>query len=76
MNHILLEKSCSVSQGDKKSKCNRTPDEIEAFQMVLFDFVVIDDQTFTFHMQEEDTSTPNLSLLHTFVQKISRLKNL
>lgn len=50
--------------------------EIEAFQMVLFDFVVIDDQTFTFHMQEEDTSTPNLSLLQTFVQKISRLKNL
>lgn len=50
--------------------------EIEAFQMVLFDFVVIDDQTFTFHMQKEDTSTPNLSLLQTFVQKISRLKNL
>ena len=50
--------------------------EIEAFQMVLFDFVVIDDQTFTFHMQEQDISTPNLSLLHTFVQRISRLKNL
>jgi len=50
--------------------------EIEAFQMVLFDFVVIDDQTFTFHMQEEDTSTPNLSLLQMFVQRISRLKNL
>jgi hypothetical protein len=29
LNHILLEKSCSVSPGDKKSKCNRTPDEIE-----------------------------------------------
>jgi hypothetical protein len=50
--------------------------EMEAFQMVLFDFVVIDDQTFTFHMQEEDTSTPNLSLLQMFVQKISHLKNL
>ncbi|MBK5191424.1 MAG: transposase, partial [Methanosarcinales archaeon] len=29
MNSILLEKSASNSQGNKRSKCNRTPDEIK-----------------------------------------------
>jgi hypothetical protein len=29
LNSILLEKSASNSQGNKRSKCNRTPDEIK-----------------------------------------------
>ena len=51
--------------------------EVDAFQMILFDFVVIDDQTFTFHLQEEEeSSTPNVLLLHNLLQKLSHMKNL
>jgi len=51
--------------------------EVDAFQMVLFDFVVIDDQTFTFHLQEEEeSSTPNVFSLHNLLQKLSHIKNL
>jgi hypothetical protein len=51
--------------------------EVEDFSMVMFDFMVIDDQPFTFHMQEEeDSATPNVSLLYNTLQRINRLKNL
>ena len=51
--------------------------EVDAFQMVLFDFVAIDDQTFTFHLQEEEeSSTPNVFSLHSLLQKLSHIKNL
>ena len=51
--------------------------EVEDFSMVMFDFMVIDDQPFTFHMQEEeDSATPNVSLLYNILQRINRLKNL
>jgi len=49
--------------------------EVENYHLVMFDFMVIDDQPFTFHMQEEEESaTPNI--LYNIVQRISRLKHL
>jgi hypothetical protein len=51
--------------------------EEEEFQMVLFDFLVIDDQIFTFHMQEkEGSSSHNFPVLHTLLQRIESAVNL
>jgi len=50
--------------------------EIESYQKVIFDFYVIDDQTFSFHMQEEDVSVQNVPLLELLTQSIRNLKNL
>lgn len=45
--------------------------EAEGFQIVMFDFYVIDDQEFTFHMQEkEDSSSHNFPVLYNLLQRI------
>ena len=44
-------------------------------ESVLFDFVVIDDQVFSFHMKEIETSSlARFSLLHMILQKLLLLK--
>jgi len=51
--------------------------EAEEFQMVLFDFLVIDNQIFTFHMQEkEDSSSHNFPVLYNLLQRIESAVNL
>ena len=50
--------------------------EIEDFQLIMYDFMVLDDQPFTFHMQELEDSSPQVfSLLHTLIQRLGQLKN-
>ena len=46
--------------------------ESDVFETVIMDFNVIDDQTLTFHLQEEEVSISSIS----FLQKITRLFNL
>ncbi|MFW9906341.1 MAG: carboxypeptidase-like regulatory domain-containing protein [Candidatus Thorarchaeota archaeon] len=50
--------------------------EAENFQMVLFDFLVIDDQVFSFHLQEkDDSSSHNFPVLYNLLQRIESLTN-
>jgi hypothetical protein len=44
-------------------------------ESVLFDFVVIDDQMFSFHMKEVETSLSHFSFIQMILQKILSLKN-
>lgn len=45
--------------------------EAENFQTVLFDFFVIDDQTFSFHMQEvEESSSHSFPLFYNLLQNM------
>lgn len=45
------------------------------FESVLFDFVVIDDQVFSFHMKELETSSQHLSFIQMILQRILFQKN-
>lgn len=46
-------------------------DENEEFQTIMFDFLIVDDQTFTFHLQEvDDPVSQNFPLLHNLLQRI------
>jgi hypothetical protein len=45
------------------------------FESVLFDFVVIDDQTFSFHMKEIEVSIPYLSFIQMMLQKLMHVKS-
>ena len=48
--------------------------EVEDYYLVMYDFKVLDDQPFSIHMQqEEESSSPNLSILYTLLQKLSSL---
>ena len=50
--------------------------EVDDFQLIMYDFKVLDDQPFTFHMQElKDSSPQSFSLLHTLIQRLGQLKN-
>jgi hypothetical protein len=45
-------------------------DENEEYQIIMFDFLIVDDQTFTFHLQElDDSISQNLPLLHNILQR-------
>jgi hypothetical protein len=44
-------------------------------ESVLFDFVVIDDQMFSFHMKVIDSSIPSFSFIQMILQKILLLKH-
>jgi len=44
-------------------------------ESVLFDFVVIDDQMFSFHMKEVETSLSHFSFIQMILQKLLSLKN-
>lgn len=46
------------------------------YESVLFDFGVIDDQVFSFHMKELETSSHQLSFLQMMLQKIISAKKL
>lgn len=49
--------------------------DIEGFQRVLFDFVVIDDQAFTFHMKQKNTPVPiNFPRITQLIQQIENIK--
>lgn len=48
----------------------------ENYESVLFDFVVIDDQTFSFHMKEIEVSTPYFSFIQMMLQKLLLAKNI
>jgi len=52
--------------------------EVEGYHLVMFDFKVLDDQPFAFHMmeEEEESSTSSMSVLYTLLQRLSHLKNL
>ena len=39
-------------------------------ESVLFDFVAIDDQTFSFHMKEVEVSIPYFSFIQMMLQKL------
>lgn len=41
--------------------------ETEVFETIIFDFIVIDDQTFSFHLQEEEVSISSTPILQKFV---------
>ncbi|MCX6670325.1 MAG: hypothetical protein NTX92_00195 [Euryarchaeota archaeon] len=45
-------------------------------ESVLFDFVVIDDQMFTFHMKEVGASTPYFSFIQMMLQKLLLAKHI
>jgi hypothetical protein len=49
--------------------------EQKDYESVLFDFVVLDDQTFSFHVKEVETSAKGFSLLQMVLQKILLQKN-
>ncbi len=44
------------------------------FESVLFDFVVIDDQVFSFHMKELEISSAPLTFVQMMLQRISLIK--
>lgn len=44
------------------------------FESVLFDFVVIDDQVFSFHMKEREISSSPLTFVQMMLQRISLAK--
>ena len=46
-------------------------DENEEYQIIMFDFLIVDDQTFTFHLQElDDSISQNFPMLHNLLQRI------
>ncbi|MFW6119836.1 MAG: hypothetical protein ACOC80_02910 [Petrotogales bacterium] len=46
-------------------------DNSEEYQTIIFDFLVVDDQTFTFHLQEREKSiSQNIPLLYNLLQRI------
>ena len=48
--------------------------EVDQFVKILFDFNVLDDQTLTFHLQEEEESSlQRFPVLHTFVQRLQMI---
>ena len=50
--------------------------EVENFEMILFDFNVLDDQTFTFHLQEKDDSVlPHFPVVNKLVQRLQMIEN-
>jgi len=49
--------------------------DFEGFQRVLFDFVVIDDQAFTFHMKQKNTPVPiSFPRISQLLQQIEDIK--
>jgi len=47
--------------------------EAEGFQMVMFDFLILDDQQFVFHMGENDGSNLNgVSLVYNPIEEVSK----
>lgn len=49
--------------------------DYEGFQRVLFDFVVIDDQAFTFHLKQKNTPVPiNFPRISQLIQQIENIK--
>jgi hypothetical protein len=57
---------------DKTYRVNIQQDN---FESVLFDFVVIDDQTFSFHMKEIEVSIPYISFIQMMLQKLLLIKS-
>ena len=50
--------------------------EVEGYNLVMYDFKVLDDQPFGIHMQEvEESSSLKISILYTLLQKLSHMKN-
>jgi len=56
--------------GLEYDKTYRVSIQQDNFESVLFDFVVIDDQTFSFHMKEIEISIPYLSFMQMMLQKL------
>ena len=44
--------------------------DAEDFTTILFDFNVLDDQTFKFHMQEKKTSSPSQIIVEKIIEKL------
>ncbi len=74
----ICNRLCHLSIGINGLLCyNRFVKQIKEtadHESVLFDFVVIDDQTFSFHMKEVEVSIPYFSFIQMMLQKLRLVK--
>ncbi|MBW2966294.1 hypothetical protein KY342_04280 [Candidatus Woesearchaeota archaeon] len=70
--NITNEDGFCVLELEIDSNYRVTIDDVnEEYQIIMFDFLVVDDQPFTFHLQEiEDSISQNFPLLYNLLQRI------
>ena len=70
--NITNEDGFCILELEIDSSYRITIDDVnEDYQIIIFEFLVVDDQPFTFHLQEiEDSSSQNFPLLYNLLHRI------
>jgi hypothetical protein len=70
----IIVNSRTYVLGLEYGKTFRVSIEKAGHESVLFDFVVIDNQAFLFHMKEAAVSIPHFSFIQMMLQKLLRIR--